>query len=254
MDKYTQLQLVEEGFWDRFGRIGVALGKEVAKVVTPQTYQNTKNLVNNIRGVGRKIKTAYMTKEERILDWLDEMGFVPVVPTPTTNQTQTQTANQSTTTNQSVSANQSDIPPNNVKPRKIRDYGGGKSHWAIDVGVKGIDPKTGDVVIVRHFKEPAAIVQYDELADSKTDSYSIKFVLRPDRRRMYYDDDTDNQQQTGNTSATTQQAGNQQTGNAPAATRTGNTSSTTQQTSNASAARKQPARKQPAKKRTSRTR
>jgi hypothetical protein len=258
MDKYTQLQLVEEGFWDSFGRVarvGVALGKEVAKVVTPQTYQNTKNLVNNIRGVGRKTKTAYMTKEERILDWLDEMGFVPVLPTPTTNQTQTQTANQSTTTNQSVSANQSDIPPNNVKPRKIRDYGGGKSHWAIDVGVKGIDPKTGDVVIVRHFKEPAAIVQYDELADSKTDSYSIKFVLRPDRRRMYYDDDgTDNQQQTGNTSATTQQAGNQQAGNAPAATRTGNTSSTTQQTSNASAARKQPARKQPAKKRTSRTR
>jgi len=246
MDKYTQLQLVEEGFWDSFGRVarmGIQAGKEIAKVVTPQSYQNAKNAVDAIRGARGRIKTEGMTKQERILDWLDEMGFTPI---------------------------------ENAELKKIRNFGGGKTHWAIDVGVKGVD-KQGNTIIIRNFKEPTAIIQYDDLKDGKSDTATMKFVLRPDRRRMYYNDDVydddgaDNQQQTGNTSTATQQAGNQQTttqqtGNAPAATQQATTppSATTQQASNSSAAkkqpakkqpaRKQPARKQPVKKRTSRTR
>jgi hypothetical protein len=162
MHKHTQKELIDEGFWDSFktaARVSKAIGKEIAKVAIPQSYQNIKNVVGNIRGARRNIKTAFKTVEERIMDWIDEMGFTPV---------------------------------ENAKIKKIRNFGGGKTHWAIDVGVKGVD-KEGNTIIIRNFKEPTAIVQYDDLKDGKSDSFNIKFILRPDRRRMYYDDNDDQQ-------------------------------------------------------------
>jgi len=152
MHKHTQKELLDEGFWDPFKKVGKQALQgaiELSKVALPQTYQNVSNIRKNIKLASGAIKQAGKTTEEIILDWIDEMGF---------------------------------IPTENSKPKKIRNFGGGKTHWALDVGVKGVTDD-GEPIIIRRFDEPRAIVQYDDVEQQ------IKFVLRPDRRRMYDVDD-----------------------------------------------------------------
>jgi len=152
MHKHTQKELLDEGFWDPFKKVGKQALQgaiELTKVALPQTYQNVSNIRKNIKLASGAIKQAGKTTEEIILDWIDEMGF---------------------------------IPTENSKPKKIRNFGGGKTHWALDVGVKGVTDD-GEPIIIKRFNEPRAIVQYDDVEQQ------IKFVLRPDRRRMYDDDD-----------------------------------------------------------------
>lgn len=141
MYKLSQRELLEEGFWDSFkkgygklkdskvGRLAQQLGqgvKEVANVVAPNTMSQAGNMIKSVRSAGQRIKQAGLKIEERILDWMDEQGIVP-------------------------------IPNDTVKLGKNTPKG---QHYVVKVAQKGIN-KEGDTVPGKKFRYPQAIVLFD---------------------------------------------------------------------------------------------
>jgi hypothetical protein len=145
MYKLSQKGLLEEGLWDSFkkgynkvadskiGRLaksGYQLGKEIGKVVAPNTSSQLANITQAGRGINQRIRQAYQTIEERILDWMDEQGIVP-------------------------------IPDEKIKMGKNTPKG---QHYLIKVAQKGITP-TGESVPGKKFRYPQAIVLFDKDKD-----------------------------------------------------------------------------------------
>jgi hypothetical protein len=135
MYKLSQKELLEEGFWDTFknskiGRLGKRViqgAKEVASVVAPNTSSQIGNIVKGVRGATQRIKQAGQTLEERISDWMDEQGIVP-------------------------------IPNDSIKSGKNTPKG---QHYLVKVAQKGITP-AGDTVPGKKFKYPQAIILFDK--------------------------------------------------------------------------------------------
>jgi len=146
MYKFSQRELLEEGLWDSFkkgvnkvanskiGRLaktGFQIGKEIGKVVAPNTSSQLANIRSAGRGILQRIGQAGKTIEERILDWMDEQGFVP-------------------------------IPNDIIKMGKNTPKG---QHYTIKVAQKGITPE-GNSVAGKKFRYPQAIVLFDKDKDS----------------------------------------------------------------------------------------
>jgi hypothetical protein len=146
MYKFSQKELLEEGFWDTFknskiGRLGKKFyqgAKEVAGVIAPNTSSQIGNIVKGVRGATQRIKQAGQTIQERILDWMDEQGIVP-------------------------------IPDENIKLGKNTPKG---QHYVVKVAQKGVTP-TGDTVPGKKFRYPQAIVLFDR------DKDSFDWVIKP---------------------------------------------------------------------------
>lgn len=81
MSKLTQKQLLEASFWDKFApamRQSIAVGKELAKVVAPETYQAVKNIKDWSKDVRKKYVQAGKDKDERTVDYLLSKGHYPL--------------------------------------------------------------------------------------------------------------------------------------------------------------------------------
>jgi len=84
MRKFTQRELLSEGFWDSFksAAIGGAKGamqaaKEVANVVAPEITEPFKKLKDWKKGATHRIKAAANPQQE-VLDYLFELGMMPL--------------------------------------------------------------------------------------------------------------------------------------------------------------------------------
>jgi hypothetical protein len=141
MYKFSQKELLEEGFWDTFKRglnFAKQVGKEVGKVVAPNTSSKLANITQASRGAIQRIKQSVKKIEERILDWMDEQGIVP-------------------------------IPNDTIKPGKNTPKG---QHYVVKVAQKGVTP-TGESVAGKKFRYPQAIVLFDR------DKDSFDWVIKP---------------------------------------------------------------------------
>ena len=138
MYKLSQRELLEEGLWDsfknskigRFTKGAIQLGKEIGKVVAPNTSSKLTNIASGFRSAKQRIKQSYQTLEERILDWMDEQGIVP-------------------------------IPDDKIKIGKNTPKG---QHYLVKVAQKGVTP-TGESVAGKKFRYPQAIVLFDKDKD-----------------------------------------------------------------------------------------
>lgn len=145
MYKLSQKELLEEDLWDSFkkakskvanstlGRLTKAIyqtGKEIGKVVAPNTSSQLANITQAGRGIRQRIKQAYQTIEERILDWMDEQGIVP-------------------------------IPDEKIKVGKNTPKG---QHYLVKVAQKGVTPE-GETVPGKKFRYPQAIILFDKDKD-----------------------------------------------------------------------------------------
>jgi hypothetical protein len=84
MRKFTQRELLSEGFWDSFksAAIGGAkgamqVGKEIANVVAPEITEPFKKLQDWKKGATHRIKAAANPQQE-VLDYLFELGMMPL--------------------------------------------------------------------------------------------------------------------------------------------------------------------------------
>ncbi len=130
MHKFTQKELLEEGFWDSFKRGVTATfqgAKEVANVFAPKTSAQISAIKKGSKDAFARIEQARKPIEERILDWMDEQGKVP-------------------------------IPGDTIKKGKNTPKG---RHYIIKVAEKGINQKTGDIVPGKKYLHPQAIILYD---------------------------------------------------------------------------------------------
>jgi len=175
MYKLSQRELLEEGLWDSFkkgvnkvanskiGRLaksGYQLGKEIGKVVAPNTSSQLANIRSAGRGIIQRVGQAYLTIEERILDWMDEQGIVP-------------------------------IPNDKIKVGKNTPKG---QHYLVKVAQKGVTP-TGETVAGKKFRYPQAIVLFDKDKDSfdwvikpRWDQFMKENLKNGSKRDAYWDD------------------------------------------------------------------
>ena len=133
MYKLSQRELLEEGLWDSFKRglnVVKQVGKEVGKIVAPNTSSKLTNIASGYRSAKQRIKQSYQTLEERILDWMDEQGIVP-------------------------------IPDEKIKIGKNTPKG---QHYLVKVAQKGVT-STGESVAGKKFRYPQAIVLFDKDKD-----------------------------------------------------------------------------------------
>ena len=141
MYKLSQRELLEEGLWDsfktlknkvvnskigRFTKGAIQFGREVGKVVAPNTTSKLANIASGYRSAKQRIGQAAQTIEERILDWMDEQGIVP-------------------------------IPNEKIKIGKNTPKG---QHYLVKVAQKGVTSK-GESVAGKKFRYPQAIVLFD---------------------------------------------------------------------------------------------
>lgn len=154
MYKPSQKDLLNEAFWDNFknSKIGRAIStgyqaaKEIGKVVAPKTSSQLTSMIQGVRDAKRRIGQAGKKMEDRILEWLDERGFTPL--------------------------------PEDPSIKKLKDYPDGNSQWRVKVGMKDVDPDTGNITVAKTFKFPVAIILHDKKDDS------FKFLVYPaDQRR-----------------------------------------------------------------------
>lgn len=135
MRKFTQKQLLNEGFWGEFLspkiKRGIQTAKEISKVVAPKTYENISNIVSGTRDAQKRIGEAGKSMEERVLLWLDEYGYTPV-------------------------------PNKHGKVRLVKKFPGGDRHYSLKVAEKSTDPDTGETIPGRKFRYPTAIILYDK--------------------------------------------------------------------------------------------
>lgn len=145
MYKLSQRELLEEGLWDslkkakakvanskigRFAKSAYQLGKEFGKVVAPDTSSKLANIRSAGRGIIQRVGQAYQTIEERILDWMDEQGIVP-------------------------------IPNEKIKIGKNTPKG---QHYLVKVAQKGVTPE-GESVPGKKYRYPQAIILFDKDKD-----------------------------------------------------------------------------------------
>jgi hypothetical protein len=175
MYKLSQRELLEEGLWDSFkkgvnkvantklGRLtkqAIQLGKEVGKFVAPNTSSQLANMVSGTRSGYQRIRQAGKTIEERILDWMDEQGFVP-------------------------------IPNDIIKMGKNTPKG---QHYTVKVAQKGITPE-GNSVAGKKFRYPQAIVLFDKdknvfewVIKPRFDAFMKETLKNGLKRDAYWDD------------------------------------------------------------------
>ena len=137
MYKIKQKELLEEGFWSGFGQ-GL---KEVGSVIMPQTAKNISNIKQGGREAYRRIRKAYQTLEERMLDWMEEQGYVPV-------------------------------PTEQGKIKKGKNFPDGQ-HYVLQVAQKGINQKTGGTVPGRKYARPQAVILFNK------DKDEFKWIIKP---------------------------------------------------------------------------
>lgn len=153
MYNFTQKELLEEGFWDslknsKIGRIGKRFGQgglEVLKAVAPKTSSQFGGMVQGTRDAFSRIGKAGRKMEDRILEWLDERGLMPL--------------------------------PENPEIKKIRSFADGNSQWRVEVGKKSVN-QNGEPYVSLKYTYPTAIVLHNKKDDT------FKFVLQPDNRRV----------------------------------------------------------------------
>ena len=175
MYKFSQRELMEEGLWSslmkagnkisnskigRFAKGAIQLGKEIGKVVAPNTSSQLTNIIGGVRSARQRIGQAGKTIEERILDWMDEQGYVP-------------------------------IPNDIIKMGKNTPKG---QHYVIKVAQKGITPE-GESVAGKKFRYPQAIVLFDRDKDifdwvikPRSDTFMKETLADGSRRDAYWND------------------------------------------------------------------
>jgi hypothetical protein len=85
MRKFTQQELLEEGFWDGFKKVanvGKVLGKAAAKAIDPDLYGKIKSDVEGIKSISNNVSKAANLKKF-IINSLASQGYI-VVPDKTT--------------------------------------------------------------------------------------------------------------------------------------------------------------------------
>ncbi len=121
MHKFTQRELLNEGFWSAFARAGI----EAGKFVLPKASENIGKAVEGGRGVLDRIADAYTPMEKRVLEWMDEQGRVPLPDSPI---------------------------------KRVKKFRKGM-HFAMKIAEKAVK-ENGDTTVGRMYRDPHAIVLY----------------------------------------------------------------------------------------------
>lgn len=141
MHKISQRELLDEGFWDKFGtkiKQGYQVAKEIGKVVLPKTSENLSKITTGTRAAQKRIGEAGQTLEERVQLWMDEQGRVPITPI-----------------------------------KLVKKFAGGDKHFAMKIAEKGVKRDSGETTTGLRYRDPSAIVLYSK------EKNEFKWIVKP---------------------------------------------------------------------------